>query len=110
VAARGHRFDDLALEAAARTPAGYVGLIGSKRKAIMIFESMLKNGVPVERIKQIHSPVGLDLGGRDPAEIAVSIVAELVAWRNGHSGGSLKLGSAQVDRLAAKVLPAPAAG
>ena len=110
VATRGHRFDDMALEAAARTSAGYVGLIGSKRKTIMIFETMLKNGVPIERVKAIHAPIGLDLGGRDPAEIAVSIMSELVAWRHDRAGGTMKLDEAQIDRIAAKVSSSVAAG
>ncbi len=103
VATRGHRFDDMALEAAARTNAGYVGLIGSKRKTLMIFEELLRNGVPLERVRELHAPIGLDLGGRDPAEIAVSIMAEVLAWRHGKSGGTLKLEDAQVDRLVEKV-------
>lgn len=108
VATRGHRFDDLALEAAARTRAGYVGLIGSKRKTIMVFERMLRNGVPLERIKEIHAPIGLDLGGRDPAEIAISIMSEVLAWRHGRAGGPMQLEAEQVERLAAKAQGAAA--
>jgi xanthine dehydrogenase accessory factor len=109
VGSRGHHFDDLALESAVRTPATYVGLLGSKRKAIVIYESLLKRGVPAERLKQVHSPVGLDLGGRTPEEIAVSIMAEIVAFRHGHGGGTMKLAEAQIDRIVAKLAKAPAA-
>jgi xanthine dehydrogenase accessory factor len=104
VATRGHRYDDLALRAAATTIAGYVGLIGSKRKTIMVYESLLRTGMPLSRIKSIHAPIGLDLGGRSPEEIAISIVAELLAFRYGHSGRAMKLSDAQIDRLAAKVV------
>ena len=110
VASRGHQFDDVALESAARTDAGYVGLIGSTRKTILIYESMLKNGISPERLKEIHAPVGLDLGGRDPAEIAVSIMAEILAWRHGKTGGTLTMDAAQIDRLAAKIVPSVSAG
>ena len=103
VATRGHRFDDNALEEAARSSASYVGLIGSKRKTIMVYESLLKRGIPLERVRSIHAPIGLDLGGRMPEEIAVSIMAELVAFRNGHSGGAMKLDDKQIDRLVKKV-------
>ncbi len=103
VGSRGHQYDDLALEAAARTSASYVGLLGSKRKAIMIYESLLKRGTPIERLREIRSPVGLDLGGRTPEEIAVSIMAEVVAFRYGHAGGSMKLEEAQLQRIVAKV-------
>ena len=110
VGSRGHHFDDLALEAAVETPASYVGLLGSKRKAIMIYEALMKRGVPIERIKQVYSPVGLDLGGRSPEEIAVSIMAEIIAFRHGHRGGTMKLDNAQIDKIAAKVAKAsPAA-
>jgi xanthine dehydrogenase accessory factor len=108
VGSRGHNFDDVALEAAVRTSASYVGLLGSKRKAILIFEALLKRGAPVERIKQVRSPVGLDLGGRSPEEIAISIMAEIVAFWHGHDGGSMKLGNAQIDRIASKAGLAPA--
>ena len=104
VATRGHRYDDWALRAAAETSAGYVGLIGSKRKTLMIYESLLKSGMEPSRIKSIHAPIGLDLGGRSPEEIAVSIVAELLAFRYGHSGRAMKLSDAQIDRLTTKVL------
>lgn len=102
VASRGHQFDDVALESAARTNAGYVGLIGSKRKTLLIYQSMLKNGVSVEKIKSIHAPIGLDLGGRDPSEIAISIVSEILAWRHGKAAGTLKIEESLIDSLASK--------
>lgn len=102
VASRGHQFDDVALESAARTNAGYVGLIGSKRKTLLIYQSMLKNGVSVEKIKSIHAPIGLDLGGRDPSEIAISIVSEILAWRHGKAAGTLKIEEGLIDSLVSK--------
>jgi xanthine dehydrogenase accessory factor len=103
IGSRGHHFDDLATEAAVKTDATYVGLLGSTRKTIMIYEALLRRGISPERLKQVHSPVGLDLGGRSPEEIAVSIMAEIVAFRHGHDGGTLKIDEGQVDRLVAKV-------
>ena len=88
VATRGHREDDLALEAAARSPAGYVGLVGSRRKTILIYEELLKNGISLDRIKAIHAPVGLDIGAKTPEENAVSIMSEIVAFREGKPGKS----------------------
>ena len=110
VATRGHGYDDMALEKAARSPAAYVGLIGSKRKTMMIHESLLKHGVPLERVKDIHAPIGLDLGGRAPEEIAISIMAEILAFRHGRDGGTLKLDEAQIDRIHAKVSGAKVSG
>ena len=88
-----------------------MGLLGSKRKTILIYEALIRRGVTPERLKAVRSPVGLDLGGRSPEEIAVSIMAEIVAFRHGKDGGPMKLDEAQVDRLAAKVeAPTAAAG
>lgn len=91
IATRGHRFDDMATEAAARSAAGYVGLIGSKRKSLLIFQTLFRNGVSEERIASIRAPVGLDIGGRMPEEIAISIMAEVLAVRYGASGGPMQM-------------------
>ncbi|MDP2663331.1 MAG: XdhC/CoxI family protein [Dehalococcoidia bacterium] len=95
VATRGHRLDDVATEAAARSPATWVGLVGSKRKSILVLEELFRKGVPEERIRQIRAPVGLDIGARTPAEISVSIVAEMLMLRLGGAGRPLKM----ADRL-----------
>ena len=108
IGTRGHHFDDDALEAAARTNAGYVGLLGSKRKTIMIYESLLRKGITEERLREVHAPIGLDVGGRTPEEIALSIVAEIVAWRHGRDGGPMTMEPSQIDRLVAKAGAAPA--
>ncbi|MFQ5860191.1 MAG: XdhC family protein, partial [Dehalococcoidia bacterium] len=99
VATRGHRFDDLALEAAARTPARYVGLVGSRRKTILIHRQLLQKGIPLERVKDIHAPVGLDIGALTPEEIAVSIMAEIVMARMGGTGRPMKLDERQLARV-----------
>ncbi len=98
VATRGHKLDDVALAEAARSNAGYVGLLGSRRKAVMIFRDLLRQGISEERMRQIHAPVGLDLGGRTPDEIAVSIVAEIVAIKHGRHGGSMTLDQKFLDK------------
>ncbi len=102
VATRGHRHDDRALEAAARSSASYVGLIGSQRKGILIYQKLLASGSSVERVKAIHTPVGLAIGARTPEEIAVSIMAEIIAFRHGSSGGPMKMEERRIDRIAQK--------
>lgn len=110
VATRGHRYDNVALEAAARTSASYVGLLGSKRKTILIYEDLIRSGLPIERIKQVHSPVGLDIRARTPEEIAVSIMAEVLMFRLGGTGQSMKLEDRHIERLEEKLkASAPAA-
>ena len=103
VATRGHRFDNVALAAALRTPARYVALLGSKRKTILIYEELLRQGVPVERIKEVRAPSGLDIGARTPEEIAISILAEILMFRLGGSGQPMKLEEWRIDRLVEKV-------
>jgi xanthine dehydrogenase accessory factor len=103
IATRGHRFDNVATEAAARTSARYVGLLGSKRKIILIYEDLMRNGVPVERIRELRSPVGLDISARTPDEIAVSIMAEMLMFRLGGTGQVMKLEDWRVDRIENKI-------
>ena len=103
IATRGHRYDNVALEAAAHTPAKYVGLLGSKRKIILIYEDLIRNGVPLDRVKEIRAPVGLGINGRTPDEIAVSIIAEILMFRLGGSGSPMQLEEWRIDRIAEKV-------
>ncbi|MBU93094.1 MAG: hypothetical protein CL723_00700 [Chloroflexi bacterium] len=86
IATRGHRYDLVATQAAVQTKAKYIGIVGSMRKAVLIFEDLLKNGIPEEKIRAIRSPVGLDLRGRSPDEIAVSIIAEMLMIKEGGTG------------------------
>ncbi len=102
IATRGHRFDDAATAAAARTPASFVGLLGSRRKTILIYEELLKKGFTMDQVRSIHSPVGLDIGARTPEEIAISIMSEILAFRLGGKGGTMKLEEKHLQRLEAK--------
>ena len=99
VATRGHRYDDMALEAAIRTPARYVGLLGSKRKSIMIYKHLLKGGESLERIREVQAPVGLNIGAITPEELAVSIMAEIIMMRRGGDGSPMKM----EDKYLAKI-------
>ena len=103
VATRGHRYDNVALEAAAKTPAKYVGLMGSKRKTIMIYEDLVRSGLALDRIREIRSPIGLDIHARTPDEIAVSIMAEILMFRLGGTGLPMKLSERDFDRIVNKV-------
>jgi xanthine dehydrogenase accessory factor len=84
-----HRLDEEALDTFARLPHRYLGVIGSKRKILRILERIeARAGLPP--LDRVYAPVGLDLGAVTPAEIAVSIVAELVALRHGKPGQHLR--------------------
>lgn len=81
IVTRGHAHDHQALDAVIRSPAAYVGLIGSKRKAKLIFKDLLTAGIPQELLDRVHTPIGLAIGAITVPEIAVSIVAQLVEQR-----------------------------
>jgi len=81
IVTRGHKGDLICLRWAVTTPARYIGMIGSKRKVIEIFKALESAGVPRERLARVHAPVGLDIGALTPEEIAVAIVAEMIAVR-----------------------------
>jgi xanthine dehydrogenase accessory factor len=81
IATRGHRNDAVILEHIATSPAGYVGLLGSKRKKVVVTKGLTAGGVPAKSLARVRVPVGLAIGAVTPEEIAVSVVAELIAWR-----------------------------
>ena len=81
IVTRGHRDDMRVLRWAVETKARYVGMIGSKRKTIAIFEELQKEGLAASLFERVHAPIGLDIGAVTPGEIAVSITAELIAVR-----------------------------
>jgi len=82
IVTRGHQYDRAVLEQALQTSAGYIGMISSRRKRDAIFEYLMSQGVKKERLEQVHSPIGINIGGETPEEIAVSIVAELIKVRS----------------------------
>ncbi|MDB5294318.1 MAG: pucA [Phycisphaerales bacterium] len=108
IVTRGHRRDGRALAAVVNSPAAYVGLIGSRRKIVTIFEELAAAGVPRDALRRVRAPIGLDVGAVTPAEIAVSIAAELVAVRRGagdRAAGPMRLADEVFDRALAEVRP-----
>ena len=83
IVTRGHTHDLDTLRAVAGRPMRYVGLIGSKAKVRRIFDALQEEGVAPEALRPVHAPIGLDIGAITPQEIAVSIVAELIAVKHG---------------------------
>jgi xanthine dehydrogenase accessory factor len=83
IVTRGHRDDMRVLRWAVTTPARYIGMIGSKRKTIAIFKELINEGVEPALFERVSAPVGLEIGAVTPEEIAVAIVAELIAVRRG---------------------------
>jgi xanthine dehydrogenase accessory factor len=81
VVTRGHRDDMRVLRWAVGTPAAYIAMIGSKRKVISVVRELEKEGVPATAFERVHAPMGLEIGAVTPEEIAVSVVAEMIAVR-----------------------------
>ena len=81
IVTRGHKEDMRVLAWAVRTEARYVGMIGSKRKVLSVYKALEGDGYKPEEFERVYAPMGLEIGALSPEEIAVSIVAELVAVR-----------------------------
>lgn len=81
IVTRGHLDDLTVLAQALRTPAGYIGMIGSKRKCALIFDALSNMGFNEEHIQRVHAPIGLAIGAQTPAEIGISITAQLIQER-----------------------------
>lgn len=80
---RGHLHDEDVLQWALQTRAHYIGMIGSRRKWKLLKEDLSAKGYDPQRLDQVHSPIGLEIGAETPGEIAVSIVAELIKNQRG---------------------------
>jgi xanthine dehydrogenase accessory factor len=82
IVTRGHAHDEEALYHLAPSRAGYVGMIGSKRKIKLIYEDLIARGLPADTLTRVHAPLGLNIGSQTVPEIAISILAQLIACRN----------------------------
>ena len=81
IVTRGHKDDQRVLRLACGLPARYVAMIGSRRKVAELVSDLEKEGIPRNLLERIHAPMGLDIGAVTPEEIAVSVVAEMIAVR-----------------------------
>lgn len=89
---RGHVHDQACLEQVLGSEAAYIGMIGSKRRVRTVLNHLAASGRDVAQIQRIHAPVGLDINARAPAEIAVSVAAEIINVRRRGAAPSLSLG------------------
>ena len=88
---RAHRFDELALRRLLGSPAPYIGMIGSRRRVHIVYGTLLAEGFTPEQFAKVYAPIGLDIGARTPAEIAIAIAAEIVDLRRQGQGRRLSL-------------------
>ncbi len=89
IVTRGHSEDEQCLRAVIAVDLDYVGLIGSKRRTNIVLQRLRDAGAAEEKLMNVHAPVGLDIGAVTPEEVALAILAEIVAIRRGGKGGSL---------------------
>jgi xanthine/CO dehydrogenase XdhC/CoxF family maturation factor len=78
IVTRGHQYDELCLKSVIRSAAGYVGMIGSRKRVLSVFKKLADEGVSERELENVHAPIGLRIGARSPQEIAVSILAEII--------------------------------
>jgi xanthine dehydrogenase accessory factor len=90
------KFDVPGIAAALRSPAGYIGAMGSRGTTARRAEALRAKGFTDADLARIHAPIGLDLGARSPEEIALAVVAEIVKERHGAAGNSLRLGTGPI--------------
>jgi xanthine dehydrogenase accessory factor len=90
IVTRGHKDDMSVLAWAVRTDARYMGMIGSKRKVLSVYKALEKEGYRPEEFTRVYAPMGLEIGALSPEEIAISIVAELIAVRRSAASATHK--------------------
>lgn len=89
VVTRGHNEDERCMQAVVPADPDYIGLIGSKRRTSIVIDRLREKGATEAQLKKIHAPIGLDIGAISPEEVALAIIAEIVAVRRSATGGSL---------------------
>lgn len=101
IVTRGHRDDMRVLRWAVQTPARYVGMIGSRRKVIAIYKELEKEGLPPALFERVKAPIGIEIGAVTPEEIAVAVVAEMIAFKRNTDVSAIQ------KRVSRQTAPAP---
>jgi xanthine dehydrogenase accessory factor len=86
--AHDYKYELPVLRALIRSNVGYLGMLGSKKRGAAVRALLTDEGFTDDELARVHTPIGLDLGGKSPAEVALSILAEVVAVRSGKARGS----------------------
>ena len=94
---RAHTYDEESLRLTLQSPCAYIGMIGSRRRVQTVLRTLVAEGYPEERLRSVRAPIGLDIGSDTPEEIALAIIAEVVAVRRGGTGRPL---SSQIRPIA----------
>ncbi len=86
---RAHAFDEQALRKLAGSEVPYIGMIGSRRRVLIVYRNLIEEGVSAKQLRNVYAPIGLDIGSRTPEEIGLAVVAEMINVKR--SGRSLSL-------------------
>lgn len=78
IVTRGHSYDEICLRQFVGSPAAYLGMIGSRRRVIAVYDRLARSGISRETLERVHAPIGLSIGATSPQEIGVAIVAEII--------------------------------
>ena len=98
VVTRGHSEDEQCMRAVVEANPDYMGLIGSKRRTSIVIDRLREAGADEAELRKIRAPIGLDIGAVSPEEVALAIMAEIVAERRGAAGGSLSAWRRATDK------------
>lgn len=90
------KFDEPAILGALNTDAAYIGTVGSRKTNQDRRQRLLEAGVSEQQLARLHGPIGLNIGGKSPEEMAISILAEMIAIENGRDGGMLKTATGSI--------------
>lgn len=101
------KFDEPALRCALASGAGYVGALGSRKTTADRNRRLLESGVSEQALERVHAPCGLDIGGSTPEEVAISVLAEIIAVRSERSGTPLREGAAAIHPRQVEDPPIP---
>src|SRR5712692_7629536 len=82
IVTRGHQYDELCLKHVIGSDAGYIGMIGSRRRVMSVLKKLVSEGFREGDLQRLHAPIGLQIGARTPQEIAISILAEIIDQTN----------------------------
>lgn len=102
------KFDEPAILGALETPARYIGAIGSRKTNVDRRRRLTEAGVSPEDLARVRGPIGLDIGAATPEEMAIAILGEIIAARNGRSGGALTGATGRIRGEAPEPVAAPA--
>ena len=102
------KFDEPAILGALETPARYIGAIGSRKTNVDRRRRLTEAGLSPEDLARVRGPIGLDIGASTPEEMAIAILGEIIAARNGRSGGALTAASGRIRGEAPEPAAAPA--